>query len=160
MFRVLFVCTGNICRSPTAEGVFRSLVEARGLSGRIEADSAGIGSWHVGEPPDARSQRTAKERGIDIGGQRARQVRPDDFAAFDLILAMDGGHYRGLTDDCPERYADRIRMFLDYAPETGIADVPDPYYGAGDGFTRVFEMIEAASQGLLAEIENHRLAGP
>lgn len=158
MFRVLFVCTGNICRSPTAEGIFRNLVEARGLADRIDAESAGTGSWHAGEPPDARSQETAKARGVDIGGQRARSVRPDDYENFDLILAMDSGHYRSLERGCPAAFADRVRLFMDYAPETGITDVPDPYYGAGDGFTRVFEMIEIASKGLLREIETQLLA--
>ena len=159
MFRVLFVCTGNICRSPTAEGVFRSLVEARGLSGRIDADSAGIGSWHAGDPPDPRSQRTARERGIDLSAQRARAVAADDFGTFDLILAMDSGHLRSLKDCCPDRYAGRIRLFMDYAPGAGMADVPDPYYGGGDGFVRVFDMIEQASRGFLAEIENRQLTG-
>lgn len=157
MFRVLFVCTGNICRSPTAEGVFRDLVASGGLSDRIEADSAGIGSWHVGDPPDARSQQTALARGVDIGAQRARSIHPDDFGSFDLILAMDRGHYRSLEDSCPGKYTDRIHMFMDYAPETGITDVPDPYYGDGDGFTRVFDMIEQASINLLAEIESRHL---
>ena len=158
MFRVLFVCTGNICRSPTAEGVFRTLVETRGLSHRIEADSAGIGSWHVGEPPDPRSQDTARRRGVEIGGQRARTVRADDFSGFDLLLAMDSTHYRQLGRACPPEYVDRVRMFLDYAPELGHADVPDPYYGEGDGFENVFDMIETASQGLLAEIEANHLS--
>jgi protein-tyrosine phosphatase len=156
VFRVLFVCTGNICRSPTAEGVFRNLVEARGLAGQIEAESAGIGSWHVGEAPDARSQQIAQTRGIDLSDQRARSVEPADFDKFDLILAMDTGHYRSLERASPGGITGstaKIRLFMDYFPETGIADVPDPYYGAGDGFARVFDMIEAASKGLLAEIE-------
>lgn len=160
MFRVLFVCTGNICRSPTAEGVFRHHVDARGLSGRIEAESAGIGSWHVGEAPDRRSQQTARARGVDIGDQRARSVRTDDFAAFDLILAMDTGHYRDLERACPGGHTAKIRLFMDYAPETGITDVPDPYYGDGDGFERVFDMIETASKGLLAEIEACSITDP
>lgn len=160
MFRVLFVCTGNICRSPTAEGVFRHLVDTRGLAGRIETDSAGIGAWHIGEPPDARSQQTALARGIDLSDQRARAVRPDDFDRFDLILAMDSGHYQSLdraNSGGSTGSAAKIRLFMDYAPETGIADVPDPYYGAGDGFARVFDMIEAASNGLLAEIKRRHL---
>ena len=113
MFRVLFVCTGNICRSPTAEGVMRALVEERGLGRRIEIDSAGIGSWHVDEPPDERSQETARRRGVEIGTQRARTVRPRDFDHFDLILAMDGGHYRSLSGACPDGHHDRIRLFMD-----------------------------------------------
>ena len=158
MFRVLFVCTGNICRSPTAEGVFRHLVDARGLSGEIEAESAGIGSWHVGEPPDRRSQQTARARGVEINDQRARAVHPDDFTTFDLILSMDTGHYRDLERLCPGGNSAKIRLFMDYAPETGITDVPDPYYSDGDGFDRVFDMIETASKGLLAEIEARRIS--
>ena len=150
---MLFVCTGNICRSPTAEGVFSALVAARGLEDRIEADSAGIGAWHVGAPPDPRSQQTAISRGIDLSGQRARTVRADDFDRFDILLAMDRGHYDSLTGAAPPDRAERVRLFLEYVPGLGVQDVPDPYYGAGDGFARVFDMIEAASVGLLAEIE-------
>ncbi len=157
MLRVLFVCTGNICRSPTAEGVMRALVEDRGLAAQIEIDSAGIGGWHVGEPPDERSQETARRRGVEIGTQRARTVRPGDFEHFDLIIAMDGGHYRSLAGACPDGRHDRIRMFMDYAPDYGIEDVPDPYYGAGDGFERVFDMIEAGAAAILAEIEADHL---
>lgn len=158
MFRVLFVCTGNICRSPTAEGVFRTLVEGRGLGARIETDSAGIGTWHVGEPPDPRAQETALRRGVDIGGQRARTVRPRDFEHFDLIVAMDRGHYRNLAGACPPEQTDRVRLFMDYAAEFGIEDVPDPYYGGADGFERVFDMIESGAAGLLADIEAHHLS--
>ena len=159
VFRVLFVCTGNICRSPTAEGVFRAMVSDRGLSDRIEADSAGIGSWHVGDPPDARSTETAKSRGVDISDQRARTVAATDFDGFDLLLAMDSGHYSSLNQACPAPLADRVKLFMDYAPDTGIRDVPDPYYGAGDGFERVYDMIEKASAGLLADIEANHLGG-
>ncbi|MGB0630491.1 MAG: low molecular weight protein-tyrosine-phosphatase [Alphaproteobacteria bacterium] len=157
MFKVLFVCTGNICRSPTAEGVFRHLFTERGLADRIEADSAGIGSWHVGDPPDPRSTETALARGVDIRDQRARTVRPYDFEEFDLLLAMDSSHHSAMNRACPPELQSRIRMFMDYAPEAGISDVPDPYYGAGDGFTRVYDMIEAASRGLLDEIESNHL---
>lgn len=157
MFQVLFVCSGNICRSPTAEGVFLERVKSRGLANRIGADSAGTGAWHAGQSPDGRSQQTALARGIDLSGQRARAVRADDFAAFDLLVAMDSGHFQDLGQNCPTAYADRLRLFMDYAPETGITDVPDPYYGAGDGFARVFDMIEAASEGLLRDIEANHL---
>lgn len=157
MYRVLFVCTGNICRSPTAEGVFRSLVEARGLADRIETDSAGTGAWHVGKPPDVRSQETARRRGVEIGAQRARTVRPDDFALFDLVVAMDRGHYRHLARACPAQHADRVRLFMDFAPDAAMRDVPDPYYGEGDGFERVFDMIESGALGILAEIEANHL---
>lgn len=157
MFRVLFVCSGNICRSPTAEGVFLNLVGSRNLESKVGADSAGTGAWHEGQEPDARSQQTALARGIDISGQRARAVRGDDFAAFDMIVAMDSSHFQSLSRNCPPAHADRLRLFMDYAPETGITDVPDPYYGAGGGFARVFDMIEAASKGLLRDIEANHL---
>ena len=157
MFRVLFVCSGNICRSPTAEGVFLNLVESRNLASKIGADSAGTGAWHEGQAPDPRSQQTALARGIDLSHQRARAVRADDYTAFDLLMAMDSGHFDSLNRDCPPSLTDRVRLFMKYAPETGITDVPDPYYGAGDGFARVFDMIEAASQGLLRDIEENHL---
>tara|TARA_R110002072_G_scaffold299001_2_gene473788 strand:+ start:2775 stop:3251 length:477 start_codon:yes stop_codon:yes gene_type:complete len=157
VFRVLFVCSGNICRSPTAEGVFLQLVRSRNLADRIGVDSAGTGAWHAGQPPDPRSQQTALARGIDISDQRARPVRTDDFAAFDLIVAMDSGHFQDLSHRCPPTHTGRVRLFMDFAPETGIRDVPDPYYGPGDGFARVFEMIEAASEGLLRDIEDNHL---
>lgn len=157
MIRVLFVCTGNICRSPTAEGVFRAMVEAEGLGGRIATDSAGTHSYHVGEPPDQRSMAAARCRGIEMSDLRARKVQAQDFRDFDLILAMDRGHYKSLSQSCPQDVKDRVRLFLDFAPELGIKDVPDPYYGVGDGFERVLDMIEAGSTGLLAHIRQTRL---
>ena len=152
MIRILFVCSGNICRSPTAEGVFRALVEKQGLGSEIETDSAGTGGWHAGEPPDERSQEAALRRGIDIGGQRARQVIPADFDAFDLVVAMDNGHRRHLLRLAPPSAKDRIRLFLDYAPGAEGGDVPDPYFGGATGFDRVLDLIEAGSAGLLAEL--------
>ena len=157
MFRVLFVCTGNICRSPTAEGVFRAQVAAAGLAERIEADSAGTIAFHIGEPPDARAQETALARGIDLSAQQARQVIEADFNRFDLILAIDRSHHERLAGLCPKDEAHRIRMLMDFAPETGIVDVPDPYYGALGGFDYVFDLIEAAAAGLLKEIRDRHL---
>jgi protein-tyrosine phosphatase len=158
IFRVLFVCSGNICRSPTAEGVFTARAVARGLAGHVKADSAGTGGWHVGEAPDPRSQDCARARGVEIGHQRARQVAADDFTRFDMILAMDSGHLAKLMRAAPKGAEDRIHLFLDFAPEHGTRDVPDPYYGGGDGFERVFDMIEQAAEGLLDHIEAEHVA--
>lgn len=152
MQRILFVCLGNICRSPTAEGVFRDLLarEAPGLE--LEIDSAGTGSWHVGHAPDRRAQAAARRRGIDIGMLRARQVAPVDFASFDLILAMDADNLMTLEAQCPPVHAHKLRRFLEFADAPDTLDVPDPYYGAGDGFERVLDLVESASRGLLREI--------
>lgn len=152
MVKVLFVCTGNICRSPTAHGVFRALVEREGLGGRIAVDSAGTHAYHVGEPPDRRSTEAARRRGVELKDLRARQVIKADFDAFDLILAMDRGHFGLLSGQCPPERQDSLALFLSFAPQFNILDVPDPYYGAGDGFERVLDMIEAGSAGLLEYI--------
>ncbi|MBC8339754.1 MAG: low molecular weight phosphotyrosine protein phosphatase [Rhodospirillales bacterium] len=157
MVKVLFVCLGNICRSPTAEGVFRGLVEREGLSGQIEADSAGVGSWHIGSPPDRRAQAAALHRGIDLSGQRARQVKAEDFHRFDYVLAMDSDNHRDLTGLCPAGEKDRLHMFLKFAPNIGHTEVPDPYYDGENGFEIVLDMIEAASEGLLADIRDKHL---
>ncbi len=157
MVKVLFVCLGNICRSPTAEGVFTALVEREGLSDRVTVDSAGVGSWHIGSPPDRRAQATARKRGIDLSGQRARQAKAHDFERFDYVIAMDSenrGHLSGL---CPPGGEDRLYTFLEFAPQLGRTDVPDPYYGGDGGFDAVFDMIEAASAGLLADIRANHL---
>lgn len=154
---VLFVCTGNICRSPAAEGVFRSLVEARGLANRISADSAGTGSWHVGEPPDGRMQEAALRRGVDLSEQRARQVHRGDFTTFDVIAAMDREHLRDLTGLCPPDQNHRLTLFLERVPEVGILDTPDPYYGAADGFEFVMDLVERGAAALLDEIEADHL---
>lgn len=153
MVRVLFVCTGNICRSPTAEGVFRARVAAAGLADRVSTDSAGTHGYHVGEPPDERSARAALARGVDISDLRARRVRADDFHRFDLILAMDRGHLRALTGMMPPTPRASVRLFLDFARGCGGAkDVPDPYYGDGKGFDLVLDMIEDGVAGLLEEV--------
>lgn len=155
--RVLFVCTGNICRSPTAEGLFRHLVEAEGLADVIEIDSAGTGGWHVGEPPDKRSQAAALRRGIDLSGQRARQVAADDFAVFDYVMALDRGHFQALSRLAPEAHKDRLHLFLHHAPALGLDDVPDPYYGGAHGFEHVLDLVEAGCRGLLDHIRRHDL---
>jgi len=155
---VLFVCLGNICRSPTAKGVFDSLVEERGLAGRIVSDSAGTGHWHVGKAPDPRALEEARLRGIDISGYRARQVAQDDFERFDYLMAMDTENYLDLIDLCPAEAKHKICRFTDYAVELGVNSVPDPYYGGIDGFVEVYEIVEACSRGLLEElIETHGL---
>lgn len=137
-FAVLMVCTGNICRSPTAEGVLRQRLLELGLGPQVWVDSAGIEGWHAGEVPDLRSQAHAAARGYALAGQRARQVRAEDFERFDLILAMDRGHLQALRWRCPEEYQGKLALLLD------DADVPDPYYGGPEGFERVLDVLEAA----------------
>ncbi|HKU45876.1 MAG TPA: low molecular weight protein-tyrosine-phosphatase [Burkholderiales bacterium] len=142
---ILFVCTGNICRSPTAEGVLKHL--AREISIELRVESAGIGDWHVGQPPDERSQHHARNRGYDLSTQRARQVRAEDFEEFDMILAMDRGHLRALQKMAPPRHHAKIRLFV------AGADVPDPYYGGASGFEHVLDLVEERCRALLEELE-------
>ena len=151
MKRVLFVCLGNICRSPSAQGVFESMVSARGLQSQFEIDSAGTGGYHAGEPPDRRAQAAARQRGYDLSGQRARAVRPSDFQQFDLILAMDRSNLENLLRVAPANCAARVRLFMSYAP-AWPAEVPDPYFGGDQGFEQVLDMLEAASEALLEEV--------
>ncbi len=155
IIRVLFVCLGNICRSPSAEGVFRALVESEGLGDRIKVDSAGTAAYHIGNPPDQRSQDAALRRGVDISRQRARRVAINDFENFDYILAMDSDNLSDLISIRPSADTTRPKLFLDFAPELGRRDVPDPYYGGGNGFEVVLDLIESASRGLLEDIRNH-----
>ncbi|MCW9078687.1 MAG: low molecular weight phosphotyrosine protein phosphatase [Gammaproteobacteria bacterium] len=157
MVKVLFVCMGNICRSPTAHGVFRALVEKEGLSQAVEIDSAGTHAYHVGSAPDRRAQATAQERGIDISDLVARRVEPDDFDLFDFVVAMDQDNYMSLSEICPDRHVDKIYMFMDFADHMRTREVPDPYYGGPSGFDRVFDLVEAASEGLLQEIRQRHL---
>ena len=147
---VLFVCLGNICRSPTAEGVFLRRAEEAGLGERLRVDSAGTGAWHVGKAPDARAQQAARERGYDLSRLRARQVKARDFEEFDLILAMDRSNLEDLRALCPPRLRSRVELFLSYAQGEKDEEVPDPYYGGGDGFQQVLDLVERASDGLLA----------
>jgi len=155
--KVLFVCMGNICRSPTAHGVFRHLVRQAGLETLIEIDSAGTHGYHVGAPPDDRAQETARGRGVDIGDLRARRAEVEDFLNYDYILAMDQDNYRGLARICPRGMKDKLMLFMDFAPELRRREVPDPYYGGQQGFEQVFDMVEAAAQGLLDEISRRHL---
>ena len=148
----LFVCMGNICRSPTAEGVFRKVVEEAGLSEQILVDSAGTHAYHAmngGSPPDERAQAVARRRGVDLSGLRARVVEAADFEKFHYIIAMDEDNRANLEALCPSRLHERIFLFMEFAPDWGMKEVPDPYYGGSIGFEAVFDMVEAASQGLL-----------
>jgi protein-tyrosine phosphatase len=151
--RVLFVCMGNICRSPTAEGVFRRLASERIPDLEWEVDSAGTHGYHVGDPPDPRAIAAAARRGIDLSSIRARQVEESDFGRFDLIVAMDRLNREILLDRSPREYRSRIRLFLEFASSTDVEDVPDPYYGGPVGFERVLDLVEEASAGLLDEIQ-------
>lgn len=154
MTRVLFVCTGNICRSPTAEGVARHFIEVRGLSDRVVVDSAGTNGYHVGEAPDPRTQKAALRRGYDLSKLRARKLEQFDFQCFDLLLAMDHGHLDIMRRACPEPYKSRLGLFMQYARDSEFDEVPDPYYGGPMGFDAVLDMCEDAVQGLLEEILN------
>lgn len=155
MVKVLFVCMGNICRSPTAEGAFEKLVSEHGLAKKIRLDSAGTHAYHVGEPPDARAQRCALARGIDLSRLKARKAIAEDFEKFDYVLAMDQDNFTLLEQICPPGLDHKLSLFLDYAPALGIREVPDPYYGGTKGFEKVLDMIEEASRGLLQTIRDH-----
>ena len=149
--KVLFVCMGNICRSPTAHGVFEALVSKHGLQASIHVDSAGTHGYHVGAPPDARAQATARERGIDLSRQRARRFESRDFVDFDYVIGMDRGNLADMLALRPENARARAALMLDFAKHLGEAEVPDPYYGDA-GFERVFDLIDTASRGLLERI--------
>jgi protein-tyrosine phosphatase len=153
--RLLFVCMGNICRSPTAEGVMRHLVREAGLQGRIEVDSAGTGDWHAGDPPDERATAAAARRGIALEGS-ARTVRPEDFERHDLLLAADRRNLSVLRSMAPDAEARaKVRLLREFDPASAGApdlDVPDPYYGGADGFEEVLDLVEAACRGLLEEV--------
>ncbi|NLT04902.1 MAG: low molecular weight phosphotyrosine protein phosphatase [Solirubrobacterales bacterium] len=161
--RLLFVCLGNICRSPSAEAAMRHLLAAEGLADAVEVDSAGTGSWHVGNPPDERSAAAALARGIELGGA-ARRVAPDDFERFDLILAMDRSNHDDLHALAPDDHArERIRLLREFDPDavaSGELEVPDPYYGGPDGFEDVLDLVTRACQGLLDAEVRPRLAEP
>ncbi len=153
---VLFVCMGNICRSPTAEGVFRHMVAEAGLDGRIETDSAGTHAYHLNEPPDRRAQAAAERRGISLGDIRARRVTDDDFERFDYVVAMDRDNHALLTAQADPRHHGKIRLFLEFS--SGHEDeVPDPYYGGAAGFERVLDLVEEASRGLLETLRSKHL---
>lgn len=150
--RVLFVCMGNICRSPTAEGVTRALAERSGLAELFEFDSAGTHGYHIGNPPDQRARQAAAGRGYDLSALKARQVNPYDFVRFDHILAMDRDNLELLRQACPEPQRGKLRLFLEFAESFEEVEVPDPYYGGPEGFEHVLDLVEDAAAGLLREL--------
>lgn len=144
---------GNICRSPTAQGVFEYLVEEANLAERILIDSAGTHSYHVGKSPDTRATQAAAGRGIDLTRQRARRVRVEDFTHFDYVLAMDNSNLDDLLSICPQQHQGKVQLFLDFASDLKQRDVPDPYYGGSQGFERVLDLVEEGARGLLEDIQ-------
>jgi len=159
MVKVMFVCMGNICRSPTAHGVFRKLVQDDGYADDIYIESSGTHAYHVGEAPDSRAQHTARQRGLDMSDLRAQKVRSSDFSEFDYILPMDQDNYDILIRSSSPEHHNKIRMFLSFAPSVSSREVPDPYYGGTGGFDLVFDMVEAGSRGLLDDIiEKYQLS--
>ncbi|WP_301101562.1 low molecular weight protein-tyrosine-phosphatase [Propionivibrio sp.] len=153
MIKVLFVCMGNICRSPTAEGVFRRKLQEKKLEDKVDVASAGTHGYHVGEAPDQRTQRAAARRGYDLSGIRARKIAPQDIDYFDLILAMDRNSLEALRLVCPSERSDRLGLFMDYSKNFDDDEVPDPYYGLGQGFDLVLDMVEDATDGLVELVE-------
>ncbi len=152
MVRVLFVCLGNICRSPMAEGVFRKLVDDAGFSAEVEVDSAGTHAYHTREPPDPRAREAAARRGVDIRHLRGRQAIAEDFVQFDYVLAMDHENHANLRAICPPGQERKLRLFLEFAVNASERAVPDPYFGGASGFDRVLDLIEDAAAGLLADV--------
>jgi protein-tyrosine phosphatase len=157
MVRVLFVCMGNICRSPLAQGVLENILRREGLEDEVFVDSAGTGHWHVGEPPDERALSAASLRGLDLSSQRARRVRSEDCENFDYILTMDEDNYHMVSNLC--RGSAVVRPFLDFATDSPEREVPDPYHGGPDGFECVLDLVEEASEGLLEDIRERHLKG-
>jgi protein-tyrosine phosphatase len=157
--RILFVCLGNICRSPTAEVVFRQIAAREAPELALEIDSAGTAAYHVGAPPDTRTRQAALRRGYDMSALRARVVEPQDFRRFDLILAMDRQNLDALQQRAPAVARDRIRLFLEFAPDADATEVPDPYYGGANGFEEVLDLVEAAAWGLLEHVGERKRSG-
>ncbi len=158
---VVFVCMGNICRSPTAEGVFRHVVQQKSLEDQIHIDSAGTHAYHIGEKPDARARSTARNRGIDLSMQRARKIELNDFDRFDYVIAMDRSNFQDLKQlkDQSVNHKDKfnLHLFMDFATGWDSKEVPDPYYGGDRGFETVFDMVQSASEGLLEHIIKNNL---
>ena len=153
-YAILFVCMGNICRSPTADGVFRQKVVDNGLSDLVRVDSAGTHNYHPGSPPDGRAQAAAARRGYDLSALRARQVQAADYAAFDLILVMDQDNLAELQENCPSEFQHKLRLLTEFCQVHQASVVPDPYYGGADGFEQVLDLVEDACEGLLAHVRS------
>ncbi|PHR91549.1 MAG: protein-tyrosine-phosphatase [Robiginitomaculum sp.] len=147
---VLFICLGNICRSPTAEAVFKTRSAQAGLN--VVCDSAGTGGWHAGDRPDGRAMEAGKRRGYSFHGQTSRKIETSDFETFDFIVAMDQQNLSDLRATCPPRHHDKLSLFLDFAPHTDAREVPDPYYGGEGGFDHVLDLVEIASEGLIVAL--------
>lgn len=156
MVSVLFVCMGNICRSPMAQGVFEDLLRREGLEDEVFVDSAGTGAWHVGHPPDERAQKSASKRRVDISGQRARRVSLEDCDKFEYLIVMDRDNYALVSPLCRESRAE-VRLFMDYAQDIPQEEVPDPYFGGYNGFEYVLDLIEKAARGLLEDVRERHL---
>lgn len=156
--RILFVCLGNICRSPSAEAVMRAIAAREAPELGIEVDSAGTAGYHIGSPPDERALEAARRRGYDMAALRARVVTPEDFEQFDLILAMDRNNLSILRRRAPAPARERVRLFLEFAPDADAAEVPDPYYGGPAGFEEVLDLVEAAARGLIAHLRDRARA--
>lgn len=154
IYRVLFVCMGNICRSPTAEGVLRQFVRQNNLGDKVEVDSAGTHGYHVGEAPDSRTQRAAAVRGYNLSQLRARKVARQDLDYFDLVLAMDKNNLDNLQRLASPEQQEKIKLFMDFSRNFDDNEVPDPYYGLGHGFDLVLDMVEDAAQGLIEDIKD------
>ncbi len=153
MANVLFVCLGNICRSPTAHGIFEKMVKQEGLEDKIIVDSCGTGAWHIGQQPDDRTQKAALLKGYDLSYLRARRIDASDFEKFDYILAMDTRNLADVMKQAPATYNGRLQLFLDFSSDKNVLEVPDPYYGGNDGFNRVFNLVELTCQNLLVELK-------
>lgn len=160
MVRVLFVCLGNICRSPTADGIFRKMVADAGLAGEIESDSAGTSDYHAGDPPDSRAAAAARKRGIDLSHMRARMLEPQDLENFDIVVTMDKMVHRSVASlqRAHRKSTAEVSLFLEHAPQLGVSEVPDPYLGGREGFEHVLDLVEEASKGLLAHIKQKHLS--
>jgi len=153
MINVLFICMGNICRSPTAHGIFRQMIKEKGLQDSIAVDSAGTHAYHVGKKPDERSIQTALSRHVDIRDLMARQLGDYDFEEFDYLLVADQDNYYLTLENCPTEHRHKVKFILDFATRTTLKEVPDPYYGQGNGFERVYDLVEDACAGLMTELE-------